>query len=191
MLRGYMHWRIALPILLTLFMFVVSLLPVVPARSQSSQPSDSTDVYASREADTLAPTVSLRSINDVQIPFAYDRPWASLELQPDRAVLDLAGTWKKERASFDHDLSLTDRATALEQIEDVGGGRHRADFDDSAWDDMMLPRPENTITPDATPTSVERYEDGVWYRRSFTVDESWQGQHTRLVFQSVNYVADV
>jgi beta-glucuronidase len=182
------YWPITLPALIALLLFAASLPPTTPAQSQQKQ---STDVYTSREAGTLAPTLSLRTINGVQTPFAYDQPWASLEPQPGRAVLDLAGIWKKERASFDHDLSLADRATALAQIEADGAGRHLADFDDSTWATITLPRPENAITPDASPTSVERYEGGVWYRRSFSVDASWQGQRTRLVFQAVNYVADV
>jgi beta-glucuronidase len=41
------------------------------------------------------------------------------------------------------------------------------------------------------PDGAEVYEDGVWYRRAFTVDNSWQGKQVRLIFLAVNYVADV
>jgi beta-glucuronidase len=172
-------------LLFTALMLSGLMIPTQPTRATPA------DVYTSADVATLPATVSLQTHDGIAAPFAYNRPLPSLELQPQRPILDLAGTWKKERVTLDHDLSLSDRTTALARIEQEGGGRHLPNFDDSAWATKTLPNVENELTGEATDKSVEPYEDGVWYRRTFSVDSAWQGKQVRLVFQAVNYVADV
>ena len=87
--------------------------------------------FVSRTAGTLAPTVELRRLNGLVVPYAYGGPMPGIERQPSRHLVDLAGEWRAERATVDHQLSLTDRRVALPVIEEEGRGRHRVDHDDS------------------------------------------------------------
>ncbi|GAA4187651.1 hypothetical protein GCM10022252_21610 [Streptosporangium oxazolinicum] len=136
--------------------------------------------HVSRELGTLAPSVELRTLAGRVVPYAYGRPLPGGERQRSRRVIDLAGRWRGRRMAFDHDLSLTDRADSLAAIE--SDGFHSPDLDDSRWALRDLPACENG--------PGEPYEDGIWYRRRFTVAHA-DGERVRLTFTAVNYVADV
>jgi beta-galactosidase/beta-glucuronidase len=41
------------------------------------------------------------------------------------------------------------------------------------------------------PVTPEFYLDGVWYRRTFNVSDSLNGKFSKLMFNAVNYTADV
>lgn len=138
--------------------------------------------FVSRTAGTLAPTVELRRLNGLVVPYAYGGPMPGIERQPSRHLVDLAGEWRAERATVDHQLSLTDRRVALPVIEEEGRGRHRVDHDDSGWRTHRVPLPENV---------TELYEDGVWYRRVVPMAVPGRDERVRLTFLAVNYIADV
>jgi len=140
---------------------------------------------------SLSATISLRAVDGSMVPFAYGRPLPSFEAQAHRPIVNLAGTWRKERVALDHDLSLTDRSTALALIEGEGQGRHLSSYDDASWETKTLPAVENIMPSAESSQGAEVYEDGVWYRRTFAVDSTWRGKQARLVFLAVNYVADV
>jgi len=149
------------------------------------------DIYTANDVASLPPTFSLLAIDGVNVPYQSGIPVPSFERQGERIAFDLGGTWKKERVSLDHDLSLTSRSTALAQIEVEANGRHTVQYDDSGWDTKTLPAVENTMPPYEDPGGAEIYEDGVWYRRTFVADAQWSGKYVKLVFHSVSYVADV
>ena len=117
------------------------------------------------------------------VPFQNGLPLPSFEKQ-DRGVINLAGTWKKERQIMNHDLTLASRTPdTVAAVEKESQGRYQADFNDSAWQDMAIPGVENP--------SPDRYQDGAWYRRTFTVGKDNQGKFLRLVFLAANYFTDV
>jgi beta-glucuronidase len=140
---------------------------------------------------SLPATISLEAVDGSTVPFAYGKPLPSFDRQAHRPTLNLAGTWNKQRVALDHDLSLTDRSTALALIEGEGQGRHLSSYDDSSWETKTLPAVENIMPSTESAQGAEVYEDGVWYRRTFAMDSVWKGKQVRLVFLAVNYVADI
>ncbi|MGE5598212.1 MAG: glycoside hydrolase family 2 protein, partial [Bacteroidota bacterium] len=136
----------------------------------------------------LEPTLALRELDGVKVPFQNGWPLPSFEPQ-DRPTLSLGGEWRSLRERADHGLTMSRRdAKTLAKLEEPG--YHRPDFDDSGWSPKMLPAVENSL-PGQAGGSPERYEDAVWYRRRFIVPEEWNGRFITLNFLAVNYVADV
>lgn len=136
----------------------------------------------------LEPTLALRELDGVKVPFQNGQPLPSFEPQ-DRPVLPLGGEWRSLRERADHGLTMTRRdAETLARLEKPG--YHQPDFDDSGWSIKTLPAVENRL-PGQAGDSPERYEDGVWYRRRFFVPEEWAGRCLTLNFLAANYVADV
>jgi beta-glucuronidase len=174
-----------LAVILALTLIATPLPPVQPVAAVAG------DVYTASDVASLPVSLSLSAIDGVSVPIQNGIPVPSLERQNGRTTLDLGGTWKKQRVSLNHTYSLTDRATALAQIETEASGRHTVGYDDSAWSTKTLPGVENTMVGFEDPNGTEIYENGVWYRRTFTADASWSGKYVKLAFQSVNYIADV
>ncbi|NIK77160.1 beta-glucuronidase [Paenibacillus castaneae] len=136
-------------------------------------------------------TMELRKVNGVTVPFQNGIPVPSFDAQQ-RLKLDLKGVWKKERFAADHDFSLSQRNDEwFERVRMEAGGRIDAAFDDSTWAQRQLPFPENEIRGKEEPNSSETYEDGVWYRRSFTLGSEWLNKSVTLHALAISYVADV
>jgi beta-galactosidase len=138
---------------------------------------------------TLERTLEIKNIDGISVPYQNGIPLPSFEKQ-DRKIIDLAGTWKKYRTVADDNISLSKRDSLgyLDLITEAEG-KYLADFDDSSWEEKELPAVENEMYE--YPTVPEFFSDGVWYRRSFEVEESDSGKFTKLVFLAVNYIADV
>ncbi|MDD5258563.1 MAG: glucodextranase DOMON-like domain-containing protein [bacterium] len=134
-------------------------------------------------AELQPPTFELRTINSITVPFQNDLPLPGFEKQ-DQTQLSLAGTWKKERLVMNQELTLQKRtAETIAALEQESKGRHLAAFDDSAWENKVIPGVENP--------APDRYESGVWYRRNFEISKENEGKHLRLVFLAANYFTDV
>jgi len=134
-----------------------------------------------REAGTLAPTLRVDDVDGLIVPMQNGGPVPSYDRQA-RPRLDLDGSWRMQRTDLDPDLTMTDRAASLPEIEAEGAGRHRAEFDDSAWGSTAVPGTANP-PPDGV-------EGGAWYRHAFDVPADWAGRSVSLRFGSANYVAD-
>lgn len=138
---------------------------------------------------TLDATFSLKEINGVKVPYQNGIVVPSFEKQ-DRTILNLAGEWKKQRFSADDAITLGKRdATGYQNLITEAADRYLSSYDDSGWETKILPSVENTMNP--YPDVPEYYQDGVWYRKSFTVDANHSGEFSKLMFYAVNYVADV
>lgn len=172
-------------------LLVVTALVASPLSTVPEARAVNADVYTATDVASLPVSLSLSTIDGVSVPFQNGIPAPSVERQNARTTVDLGGTWRKQRVALNHTLSLTDRATALAEIEAEGGGRYTVGYDDSAWATKTLPAVENTMPGTEDPNGTERYEDGVWYRRTFAADPSWSGRYVKLAFQSANYIADV
>ena len=139
---------------------------------------------------SLEATLSFKSINGVQVPFQNGMPVPSYEKQK-RAVINLAGTWKKLRFTADDNITLAKRnQVGLTNLLTEAGGKELPGFDDSGWQAKQIPSVENGLYLDTIRTP-EYYQDGVWYRYNFNVADSLQGKFIKLIFYAVNYVADV
>ncbi|MCK9211448.1 MAG: hypothetical protein M0P61_11485, partial [Ignavibacteriaceae bacterium] len=140
---------------------------------------------------SLEATLSFKSMNGVEVPFQNGIPVPSFEKQK-RATINLAGTWKKLRVSADDNISLTKRDSAgLANLLTEAGGKQLPDFNDSGWQTKQIPSVENELYILDKPKTPEFYQNGVWYRYNFNAADSLQGKFIKLIFYSVNYVADV
>jgi beta-glucuronidase len=131
---------------------------------------------------TLAPTLIVEDVGGVRIATQNGIPVPDFGWQP-RPRISLDGAWRMERATFDTDTTLADRANSLSEIEADAGERQQPAYDDRDWGEIEVP---GTINP---PPAGE--EGGAWLRRSFTLPRLWSGDAVTLRFASASYVADV
>ncbi|MBP9211768.1 MAG: T9SS type A sorting domain-containing protein [Bacteroidetes bacterium] len=144
---------------------------------------------AAAQVGTLKSTLKLEVVSDVTIPYQNGMPVPSFEKQR-RPMVNLAGEWKKARFAANHTLSLTMRDSAgYAQLISEAAGRHLPSYNDQAWTAKQLPAIENVLA--ANERMPEIYQDGVWYRRSFTVNDTLKEWAAALNFLAVNYIADV
>lgn len=133
----------------------------------------------------LQTTLALQNVEGGTIAVQNGIPVPSFDRQ-ERLSYSLNGTWKKKRFEADHDFSMRPRdAKWLAEVEE------NLPENMSDWEEMSLPLPENEIQGLETANSMETYEDGVWYSRTFKLDKDWDNKAITLKFLSVNYVADV
>ncbi|MDH7604653.1 MAG: glycoside hydrolase family 2 TIM barrel-domain containing protein [Melioribacter sp.] len=138
---------------------------------------------------TLEPTLKLIDFNGIKIPYQNGMPLPTFEKQK-RIIIDLKGEWKKSRFNASDNISLSKRdAAGYNNLINEAAGRQSSNYDDSNWNSKLIPSVENVTTSSTTPP--ELYQDGVWYRRTFFVDDSLSGRFIKLIFYSVNYIADV
>ena len=138
---------------------------------------------------TLDATVSTLEVDGVIIPYSNGFPLPAFEKQ-NRPIINLKGDWKKQRFNADHNITLAKRdAAGYSALVNEAANRHLPGYDDGAWESKALPGVENQLYP--FPLVPEYYENGVFYRKTFNVDSSYKDKFSKLVFYSVNYVADV
>ncbi len=138
---------------------------------------------------TLDATFGLNSESGIYIPVQNGMPVPSFEKQ-NRTTISLGGVWKKQRFNANDSISLAKRDNAgLNRLISEAQDRYQKNFDDSGWENKNIPGVENTMY--TFPKVPEYYEDGVWYRYKFTVPDSVKDKFIKLIFYSVNYVADV
>ncbi len=139
---------------------------------------------------TLKPTFELRYINNIPVPFQNGEPYPSFT-KSCRDRISLNGIWKKQRFSASHYLSLWDRDDeTISLLESEARGRISYEYDDSTWQEHIIPMPENKL-PDNDFERPEAYEDGVFYRRNFFIDSKLRGKVIKLNFYGVAYIADI
>jgi Glycosyl hydrolases family 2, TIM barrel domain/Glycosyl hydrolases family 2, sugar binding domain/Glycosyl hydrolases family 2 len=144
---------------------------------------------AAAQIAALPATFEVRTVNGLAVPFQNGMPVPTIEKQR-RPIVDLRGIWRRERFTSDHVISLGLRDSAgYAALTAASGNRMAPGFIDAAWPAKNLPSVENTLN--GLDNRPEDYEDGVWYRRAFTVPDSLKNQFVRLNFLAVNYVADV
>ncbi len=132
--------------------------------------------------------MQLKTIDGRTVPFQNDIPYPSFEPQQ-RNILNLSGEWKKQRFEADHDWSMSERNDEwIRQTEREG--YHSLTFDDSSWESRSLPLPENRLTGKEEVKAAETYENGVWYRRTFLLDDTWSEKVITLKCLGVSYVGD-
>ncbi|MCB9206448.1 MAG: hypothetical protein H6611_03865 [Ignavibacteriales bacterium] len=138
---------------------------------------------------TLEKTLELKNINNIVIPFQNEIPLPSFEKQ-ERATVDLKGNWKKKRFQADHNLTLANRSNdGYNAIINESPDYYLKDFDDNDWTTINMPSIENEMYE--FPNVPEYYQDGVWYDTNLMFLDSLFRKLVKLMFYSVNYVADV
>ena len=132
---------------------------------------------------TQPATFEVKEIDGLYVPFQNGIPYPSWERQ-ERPYIELNGSWRSDRQGVDHKLTLYKRTPeTLTLLEGEGAGRHKADYDDSAWKEKPVPGVEDP--------APDRYMDGAWYRRHFTVPADASGKYVKLMFEAANYFTDV
>ncbi|MFN3873364.1 MAG: glycoside hydrolase family 2 TIM barrel-domain containing protein [Ignavibacterium sp.] len=138
---------------------------------------------------SLEATNSLVTVDGIKILFQNGMPVPSFEKQ-NRSMINLAGQWKKQRFNANDNITLAKRDSAgYQNLLNEAQGRHSSTYDDGGWENKILPAVENQMN--IYPTVPEYYQDGVWYRRNFSVPDSLNGKFIKLIFYAVNYVADI
>jgi beta-galactosidase len=138
---------------------------------------------------TLEATLKMEKVDGIFTPFQNGIPLPSFEKQ-NRQIINLEGTWKKQRFNANDDITLAKRDSAgYQNLINEAQNRHLAAFDDSGWETKQIPGVENQMN--SYPTVPEYYENGVWYRKTIDVPDSLNGKFIKLMFYAVNYVADV
>lgn len=138
---------------------------------------------------SLEATLSLKQVDGIKIPYQNGFPLPTFEKQ-DRQIINLKGEWKKERFAANDNITLDKRdADGYQNLINEAAGRHLSSYNDAGWSTKILPAVENNMN--TYPAVPEYYQDGVWYRKSFTVDATNSGKFVKLMFYAVNYVADV
>ncbi len=139
---------------------------------------------------SLEPTLSLKTVNGISVPYQNGIPLPTFEKQSSRRTVDLSGEWKKNRFAANDNLSLLKReSAAITALENESAGKHLPDYDDSSWDVKILPGVENKLN--AANVTPEFYNDGIWYRKKIDIDSLIDRKFVKLVFYSVNYICDV
>jgi len=138
---------------------------------------------------TLDATLKMQQVNGIYIPFQNGIPVPSFEKQ-NRQIIDLKGTWRKQRFTADDNITLARRdSSGYQNLTIEAQDRQLSSYDDSEWETKQIPGVENQMNP--YPTVPEYYEDGVWYRKTINISDSLNDKFIKLMFYSVNYVADV
>lgn len=138
---------------------------------------------------SLEATISLKQVDGVTIPFQNGFPLPTFEKQ-NRFTINLGGNWKKQRFDANDNITLAKRdAVGYQNLINEAANRHQPNYDDSQWQEKLIPSVENQMN--LFPQVPEYFQNGVWYRKNFTVDSALAGKFVKLIFYAVNYVADV
>lgn len=138
---------------------------------------------------SLEATLSLKQVDGVTIPFQNGFPLPTFEKQ-NRFTINLGGNWKKQRFDANDNITLAKRdAVGYQNLINEAANRHQPNYDDSQWQEKLIPSVENQMN--LFPQVPEYFQNGVWYRKNFTVDSALAGKFVKLIFYAVNYVADV
>jgi len=138
---------------------------------------------------SLEATLKVEKVDGIFTPFQNGIPVPSFEKQ-NRPIIDLKGTWLKQRFNADDNITLAKRdAEGYQNLITEAQDRQLANYDDNGWEAKQIHGVENKMN--SYPTVPEYYENGVWYRKTIEVPDSLNGKFIKLMFYAVNYVADV
>ncbi|MGM7681908.1 glycoside hydrolase family 2 TIM barrel-domain containing protein [Cytobacillus sp. Hm23] len=139
----------------------------------------------------LQSTLSFKTIKGHEVPFQNGTVLPSFDPQK-RQSISLAGKWKKERFQANHEHTMAKRtAEWVKTTEQNAQGITNVQFNDERLNTHSIPLPENGMTGEASIHGVETYEDGVWYRRTFSVPSDWEEKQAILKAYAISYVADI
>lgn len=139
---------------------------------------------------TLQSSFHIQKIDGRSIPFQNDIPYPSFEPQ-ERLIQSLSGPWKKKRFEADHDWTMTNRDTDwISKTEQEAKGITGPEFDDIHWESHLVPLPENKLTGKEEINGAETYEDGVWYRKKFVLNNQWNQKVITLKCLGLSYIGD-
>nr|MDO8087361.1 glycoside hydrolase family 2 TIM barrel-domain containing protein [Candidatus Sigynarchaeum springense] len=127
----------------------------------------------------------LVQLNGVDVPFVGDTIYPGFETQSNltREYLNMSGQWRMLRLGVSSVHTLSPRTPYF--IEKLTEGQHEVGYDDSGW--------ENTIVP----SPVSQYNDTmktwgvVWYRKTITIPSSFANKTILFKLLGVNYFCDV
>lgn len=149
------------------------------------------NVIREAKSDYLQMTFSLIEVEGGLIPYQNGIVVPDFMSQ-ERQGISLNGVWNKKRFESDYNFTLKPRSIDwIKEAEAEARGAHLLTFDDSMWDAKSLPQPENELTGLESVEGAETYEDGVWYRREFEMDETYMYKEVFLKCLSISYICDI
>lgn len=146
-------------------------------------------ILAENDSNDLPVSSTLESKNEVSYLVQNDIIVGDIAFSQ-YSRLDLSGSFKKMRATLDHNLSFKyrDQAT-IKLLEAESQAAILPEFNDSNWEDAFLPSVENTMCFTGDQSGPEMYFEGVWYRKKVEVPQG--GKDIRLVIEGSGYITDV
>jgi beta-galactosidase len=138
----------------------------------------------------LRTTLQFRTVDGLDIPFQNGIPVPSFEPQ-ERTTVSLHGVWQKIRFQADHDLSMTPRDDDWHNELQRREGLYLQGGESDAWRPHRIPSPENSLSGEERANAAETYEDGVWYRKSFTLEAVRADASYTLKSLGMSYIADI
>lgn len=138
----------------------------------------------------LLTTLSLRIVDGIDTPFQNGIPVPSFEPQ-ERTTITLHGDWQKQRFQADHQASMMPRDAAWHEELERREGSYLRGVEFDAWLPHQIPSPENQLSGEERANAAETYEDGVWYRRSITLEAIREGASYTLKSLGMSYIADI
>jgi len=136
-----------------------------------------------KEGQYPSPTFELREIKGTLVPFQNGLLYPNFEPSHSRLTYGLNGEWRiyyDTNASFN---TLTPRTPENVKLLEKELTR-LPPFE--TWEKVHVPSCNNVRG-----SKYEGYQGVTWYVRFFVVPKDFQGKFVRLVFQGVNYFADV
>ncbi|MCD6095079.1 MAG: beta galactosidase jelly roll domain-containing protein [Thermoprotei archaeon] len=130
-----------------------------------------------------SPTFELRRIKDVLVPFQNGLPYPSFEPSCSRLTYSLNGEWRIYYDVNSRFNTLTPRTP--ENIKRLESELARLPPFKS-WEKTHVPSCNNVRG-----SKHEGYQGVTWYVKFFVAPKTFQGKFVRLIFQGVNYFADV
>jgi len=141
------------------------------------------------DGNDLQTTLELKTIDGVQVPYQNGMPVPSFDPQS-RRTITLNGEWLKHRFDADHDFSMAPRDEAWLAGLHIKEGQYLTESGADGWEKKQLPMPENELSGVAEANAAETYENGVWYRSAFHLDQAPKGKSYTLKSLGVNYISD-
>jgi beta-glucuronidase len=138
----------------------------------------------------LLTTLSFRTVDGLEIPIQNGIPVPSFEPQ-ERTTVPLHGDWQKQRFQADHEASMMPRDAAWHKELERREGQFLRGGESDVWRPHRIPSPENELSGEERPNAAETYEDGVWYRRTITLEAIRADVSYTLKSLGMSYIADI
>ncbi|MBM4398181.1 MAG: hypothetical protein FJ087_21150 [Deltaproteobacteria bacterium] len=143
-----------------------------------------------RTGRRLLPTFDLADVGGVAVPLQSGAVFPSFEIP--RTRLDLGGEWLARRIRRPAVPPLVERtADVLAAMVREVGADALAGWPIPGWEPRTIPGPENRMCEPEHDLNPERFESVAWYATRFEHPDASGRGPARLVFLSVNYVADL
>lgn len=135
----------------------------------------------------LPSLTNIKLLNNIPVPFQNMTVFSSFEWQSpiSHQYLNLSGEWKYHNEDGSTLYSLSPRSTNF--MPKITQGQHLPAYSDTDWETIQIP--SSVVWYEET--NSEKYWGVTWFRKQFTIPDSFADQTIMIKFLGVNYIADV